>query len=220
MAHLIRRATGSTARTRTGAIPTARPVALLAAGAALALGLTACSQGAETEPAEATSSAAASESMDKAAAAGDLTFDNAVVRAKGEDNHMTAVFGTLTNHSDRDITIVGFESSLNAPKNQLHETHDGVMQEMTKPLTIPAGQSHEMAAGGDHLMIMDYPDPVKAGDTVDIRFNLADGTAIEVKGLPVRTMLAGDEDYGDLADQHGGEMGMDHEHMDHGHMGH
>ena len=51
---------------------------------------------------------------------------------------------------------------------------------------------------------------------------LADGATVEAKDVPVRTLLPGDEDYGDLAGQaHGGLEGMEGmEDMDHsGHEG-
>lgn len=203
---------------------TAAAIACL--GAATALTLAGCSPNEEAsetgaEPSTASSEAAEQEETTEATAEEVLTFDDAVVRAKGEDNHMTAIFGTLTNHSDEDITITGFTSSLDAPKNQLHEVVDGVMQEMTEPLVVPANGTRELAAGGDHLMIMDYEHPVAAGDTVDLTFELDNGATVEVKDIPVRTMLAGDEDYGDLADQDGEEGGdAEHEGMEHGEMDH
>lgn len=196
-------------------------------GSATALALAGCSPSEEASESVASPSAASSASAEQGERSEDtgeaaLTFDDAVVRAKGEDNHMTAIFGTLTNHSDQEISITGFTSSLDAPKNQLHETRDGIMQEMTEPLVVPAGESHELAAGGDHLMVMDYEHPVAAGDTIDITFELADGSTVEAKDILVRTMLAGDEDYGDLAGEDHGEAGGDtgHESMDHGEMDH
>lgn len=201
------------------------PMMLAALTATAALALAGCSpaneQDSEATTAESSQSTSAAESTTEVADS-ELTFEEAVVRAKGEDNHMTGIFGTLVNHTDRDLSITGFTTSLGAPKNQMHETVDGVMQEMTTPMTIPANGERVLEPGGDHLMVMDYETPVAAGDTVDITFELADGATVEAKDVPVRTLLPGDEDYGDLAGQeHGGLEGMeDMEDMDHsGHEG-
>ncbi|MDU6594068.1 MAG: hypothetical protein E6499_11950, partial [Corynebacterium sp.] len=82
-------------------------VGLTVAGLALA-GCSPQNQNDSTESkADATSSAAEKSSP---AAAEALTFEDAVVRAN-EDKDMTAIFGTLVNHTDKDIAITGFSTS-------------------------------------------------------------------------------------------------------------
>lgn len=112
---------------------------------------------------------------------------------------MTSIFGTLRNHTDREITVSGFTTSLGGSMNQIHEVKDGVMQEKTGGITIPAEGSHELEPGGDHLMVMDYAAPIRAGETLTLTLELSDGSTVEIPDLAVRTMLAGEEDYGDQA---------------------
>ena len=159
--------------------------------------------------ADATPSAAEKSSS---AAAEDLTFEDAVVRAN-EDKDMTAIFGTLVNHSDKDITITGFSTSLNAKVNQMHETVDGKMQEMSSPLVVKAGESHELAPGGDHFMLMEMENDIAPGESLDLKVELEGGEELDLGEIQTRSMPAGDEDYGDME-------GHDMSHMEHGDMSH
>lgn len=148
----------------------------------------------ESKP-DATTSAAEKSSS---AAAEDLTFEDAVVRAN-EDKDMTAIFGTLVNHTDKDIAITGFSTSLNAKVNQIHETVDGKMQEMSSPLVVKAGESHELAPGGDHFMLMEMENHIAPGESLDLKVELEGGEELDLGEIQTRSMPAGDEDYGDMA---------------------
>ena len=170
-------------------------VGLTAAGLALA-GCSPQNQNDSTESkVDATSSAAEKSSP---AAAEDLTFEDAVVRAN-EDKDMTAIFGTLVNHTDKDIAITGFSTSLNAKVNQIHETVDGKMQEMSSPLVVNAGESHELAPGGDHFMLMEMENHIAPGESLDLKVELEGGEELDLGEIQTRSMPAGDEDYGDMA---------------------
>ena len=184
-------------------------VGLTVAGLALA-GCSPQNQNDSTESkADATTSAAEKSSS---AAAEDLTFEDAVVRAN-EDKDMTAIFGTLVNHTDKDIAITGFSTSLNAKVNQIHETVDGKMQEMSSPLVVKAGESHELAPGGDHFMLMEMENHIAPGESLDLTVKLEGGEELDLGEIQTRSMPAGDEDYGDM-------KGHDMSHMEHGDMEH
>ena len=170
-------------------------VGLTVAGLALA-GCSPQNQNDSTESkVDATSSAAEKSSP---AAAEALTFEDAVVRAN-EDKDMTAIFGTLVNHTDEDIAITGFSTSLNAKVNQMHETVDGKMQEMSSPLVVEAGESHELAPGGDHFMLMEMENHIAPGESLDLKVKLEGGEELDLGEIQTRSMPAGDEDYGDMA---------------------
>ncbi|MEH0146250.1 copper chaperone PCu(A)C [Corynebacterium sp. Q4381] len=157
-----------------------------------------------------TAATSAQDRGEHAAPSGDaVTLEKGTVRAKADagtehGNDMTSIFGTLRNHTDSEITITGFTTSLGGNKNQIHEVKDGVMQEKGGGITISAGGSHELEPGGDHLMVMDYAEPIHAGDTLTLTLQLADGSAVEIPDLAVRTMAAGEEDYGDQMQKHEG----------------
>lgn len=90
---------------------------------------------------------------------------------KAQDEGMTAAFGVLENATDADITITS-AASPSAGKMEIHEVvdQDGamVMQPKEGGLVVPAGGSAELKPGADHLMLMDLPAPIKAGDEVEI----------------------------------------------------
>lgn len=200
--------------------------AVVALVAATALGVAGCSPSNQEESTRPSTTAASSAATEPSMAddaevqlqgAGDIKLEDATVRAKAaadsaEGSDMTAVFGTIHNTSDHDITITGFSTSLGEADYQIHETVDGTMQQKEGGITIPAGGSDELAPGGDHLMIMGYAPEIAAGDTVDVFFETSDAEGgeqgIVVQGVAVRSMLPGGEEYGD-----GGEMTA-HEHAD------
>ena len=155
---------------------------------------------------------------------GAVTLEQGAVRAKAakdaaDGNDMTSIFGTLHNNSNEDITVVGFTTSLGEASYQIHEVVDGAMRQKDGGFDIPAGGTHELAPGGDHFMVMGYAPAIEAGDTIDLTLLLEDGATVTVPDVAVRTMLPGDEGYGDIAD-HGDHADHDH-HAEHGgHDGH
>ena len=185
--------------------------------AASALALAGCSNSeqdsTQNDSAPETAANASAESDDDIADDADdaLDFEDAVVRAMAEDADMTAIFGTLVNESNEDIEIVAFSSSVDAGINEIHETVDGQMREMEEPLIIPAGESVALEPGGAHFMLMDVKEPVMAGDEVTVTVELADGSTEEFDDIPVRTISAGDENYGDLGHDHGDHTDEDHD---------
>lgn len=188
--------------------------------AASALALAGCSNSeqdsTQNDSAPETAANASAESDDDDADDADdaLDFEDAVVRAMAEDADMTAIFGTLVNESNEDIEIVAFSSSVDAGINEIHETVDGQMREMEEPLIIPAGESVALEPGGAHFMLMDVKEPVMAGDEVTVTVELADGSTEEFDDIPVRTIGAGDENYGDLGHDHGDHAGEEHDDHD------
>ncbi|MDK8845010.1 copper chaperone PCu(A)C [Corynebacterium sp. MSK297] len=187
------------------------------------LTLAACSSDdADTDATATTTESSASESMteSKESSAAEVTLEDGVVKAKAAGEPMTAIFGELTNTSDKDIVIESFTTSLGEARYEIHEVVNGSMREREEELRIPAGKSHELKPGDDHLMIMDYDGEIAAGDEITITLKLADGGEVELAPVPVRTIGAGDEEYGDL-EGHGGHEGHDHEGHDHSeHDGH
>ena len=190
---------------------------LLAATAALgsaALLLAGCStteSATENTESAATSSATAADEADNSA----VTLEDGVVRAKeaSEEMPMTAIFGTLRNNTDKDITVTGFTSSLGDARYELHKTENGVMSPVEGGFTLAAGESLELAPGGFHMMILDYANEIPAGETVDLTLETSAGE-IEIPGVEVRSMLPGEENYGTDGEMVGNTM--DHQ----GHEGH
>ena len=183
------------------------------------LTLAACANDeADSNAKPATSESSAAESTTKATESADseLILVDGVVKAKAADEPMTAIFGELKNTSGEDIVIESFTTSLGEARYEIHEVVNGSMREREEELKISAGKSHKLQPGGDHLMIMEYDGEIAAGGEIVITLKLSDGTEVDLEPVPVRTIGAGDEKYGDLE----GHDGHGHDHDSHGHSDH
>ncbi|MCX7537174.1 copper chaperone PCu(A)C [Corynebacterium sp. P5875] len=153
----------------------------------------------------------------KDAAEGTLTAEtvhlhDGFVKAMPAGAGMTAIFGMLENHTDHEINLTGFTTSLGKADYEIHEVVDGKMQEKKGGITIKAGGRHVLEPGADHLMILNYDGAVEAGSTVDVTLEFSDGSKVVVKDVPVRAIAAGEEEYG--SDSAHGDHDMHHD-MDH-----
>ncbi|WP_145010157.1 copper chaperone PCu(A)C [Kocuria salsicia] len=183
--------TTSTAGRRAGATP---PLAHRAFAAVAALGiglatLTGCSAsggGAESSP-----------SASQSASDAPLTLDNGW--AKAADSGTTAAFGTLTNTSDKDVTVTGASADGTAGSVQLHETvtdstsGSTTMRQKDGGFTIPAGKSTALEPGGNHIMLMDLTCSLKAG--ADLTLQLHSDAGTKTVTVPVRDYSGAKEEY-------------------------
>lgn len=200
-----------------------RIAAALTAGL-VTLSLAACgnegTSGTATEVA--TSEAATAEATAAAHGDADVMLADATIRAKAaadtaDGSEMTAIFGVLHNHSDKDVELTGFTTSLGDASYEIHEVVDGMMRQKEGGITVPADGSHEFKPGSDHLMIMGYAPEIAAGDTVEVTLQFADGSEVVVPGVAVRTMGAGDESYGEDGNLQGHQHGAEHNDGEHKH---
>lgn len=169
-------------------------------GAAL-LGLTGC--------------AAADPAPDSVAPAAEaITVEDAWVKAA--DSGMTAGFGTIDNASDADVTVVSVASA-SSPMMELHETvanesGESVMREIEGGFVIPANGHLHLEPAGNHIMMMDLPAPILAGDDVTFTLTFSDDSTLEFDAV-VKDYAGANESY-----EGGGEHG-DGTHGDDGHEG-
>lgn len=187
-------------------IPLDRLPRLLTAGVlatTLSLGLAACGDDGPEDAAQSTTAGAVAEQ-------GAVTLEEGYVGAKSPDKAMTAVFGSLTNHTDKDIHLTKVTGSLPGVY-QYHEVVEGVMREMEDGMTIPANGTVEMAPGGHHIMVMDNHEDIAAGDVLTLTLTAEDGGTYELTDIPVRVQQSGHEDYGtDGMEDMDGMDGADH----------
>lgn len=120
---------------------------------------------------------------------------------RDDDDRMSAIYGTLHNRSDQDVTITAFTTSLGDADYEVHEIANGTMRTKDGGLTIPAGGSLEMTPGGVHLMILGYGPAIAEGSTVNITLSVTDGDAVTIKDVPVREVP--DDDANDPDDERG-----------------
>lgn len=190
-------------------------VAILSTGA---LGLAGCASD-DSGPADDSNSGSISASAGASANTSDsaensggeassLALGDGYCRAKEPDSDMTACFGTLTNSASTGITVESFTApDLAGASTELHEVVDGQMRQKEGGFTIAANGSHELAPGGEHLMVLNYPDPIQAGDTLTFNLVMSDGSEFAAE-FPVREQPSGEEDY--AGGEHGGDHGTPH----------
>ena len=186
---------------------------LPALAAAVLLTTSACGTG---------SGAGTSSSSDSTAEAAETTAAVTVEDpwVKAAEDGMTSSFGLLTNEGEEDVTLTAVESSI-SDAIELHETADDgsgsmSMNEVEGGFPIAAGETLELAPGGNHIMFMDFDGLVAAGDTVDITLVLSDGSRIEYDAA-VRDFAGANEEYSHDDHDHGEHDGHDEdsEHDDH-----
>jgi len=102
--------------------------------------------------------------------------------------HSGAAFFTIVNEGDTEDRLVA-ASSDEAARVELHthiEDENGVvkMRPVEDGFVIPAGGSHKLARGGDHVMFMGLAAPFEEGGTVTVTLSF-EGAGDIVVDLPV-----------------------------------
>lgn len=163
--------------------------------AAFALTLAACSSGTDAT----TPATSAGPSASEAHQEHDHTFaDHLTVTdtwVKAADDGMTAAFGVITNTGGHDVTIVGAHSDATS-EIQLHEVVNDTMRQVDGGFVIPAGGTLTLEPGGYHLMFMDVPSPISAGDDITIILELEDGSELTFTAI-AKDFSGGNETYDD-----------------------
>ena len=101
---------------------------------------------------------------------------------KAAPGGMTGVFGTLTNSGGHEVSVVSATSPA-AGRTELHEVvgnpgESSTMRPKEGGFAIPAGGTHVLAPGADHLMLMDLKGPLRAGADVEVTLTFDDGTTL------------------------------------------
>ncbi|WP_326554384.1 copper chaperone PCu(A)C [Micromonospora sp. NBC_01813] len=150
-------------------------IAVLSGIASVAVALAGCGDSGTPDASQPTPEASAGPS----AAAAELVVQDPWVKAA--DDGMTAVFGVLVNDTTADVTITSVTTDISPV--ELHEMamSDGamVMREKDGGIVVPAGGSHTLEPGGDHIMLMDIARPVQPGDEIALTLTFADGATSE-----------------------------------------
>lgn len=117
--------------------------------------------------------------------------------ASAGDGRMAAVFGTLVNHGHHEARVVA-GSSPAAGRVEVHEVTGEAGAKTMRPkaggIVLPAGGSHELAPGGDHLMLMDLTAPLAVGSDIELTVQFEDGSTLPVT-VQVRDFPGADEQY-------------------------
>lgn len=101
-----------------------------------------------------------------------IAVEDAYARSSMRNATTGAAFMTIQNSGDEDDQLIDARSDV-AKLIELHthkESDQGVMQMIHVPegFTIPAGGSHALARGGDHVMFMGLNGALVHGETVSV----------------------------------------------------
>ncbi|EOM77879.1 copper chaperone PCu(A)C [Rhodococcus rhodnii] len=160
-----------------------RLFATTAAGAAIALAVTACgSDSADTEDTTAADRVVVTDAWVKAA-----------------DSGMTAAFARVENTGGDDVRVVAASSPASA-HTELHEmaSNDSggmTMREKDGGFAIAPGDTLAFSPGHDHIMLMELTDPVVAGGAVTVTLEFDDGSTTTTDAQ-VRDFAGNQENYG------------------------
>lgn len=116
--------------------------------------------------------------------AGDVMIDDAFARVSRPNAPAGAAFLVIHNMGEEDDRLIGVDSAI-AQMVQLHtheESADGVMKMMhvKEGFEIKAGETHELARGGDHIMFMGIKGPINEGDEIPVTLVFQNAGKIDV----------------------------------------
>ena len=140
---------------------------------AIVAGLLPLAASAQTAPAAPQTAAPAAAA---AAAGGQSALSVSGAYARSNNPEAGAAFMTITNagHADCTLSRVSAEG-FDRPALHTSREQGGVMKMVPlERLTIPAGGSHELKRGGDHIMLMGARAPVMQGQAVDLTLDFGD----------------------------------------------
>lgn len=110
----------------------------------------------------------------------------------------SAVYGTLTNNTTKDIVLIDGQTDL-AGIVEVHEmamiNGELKMQQIAGGLLIPAGQSIQLEPGGNHLMLMQLTKDLLAGDEISVTFSFEGADDLVVDRILAKPAEGGDEEY-------------------------
>ncbi len=134
--------------------------------------------------------------------------DSAWVRATPPGSKTTAIYLTLMNHSNTDIDLTKVSVDVSdRVELHTHTNHDGMMkmQEISS-ITVPADGQASLEPHGDHIMVFNLQEPLKAGKEVSLELTFNDGNTMTL-AIPVHkeSPVSGDKPTNHDGMQHHGE---------------
>lgn len=132
------------------------------------------------------------------ASAGGVTVSNAWARATPSGSAIGAVFMDFKAAADQSDKLLSASSAV-AGRVELH-THvkDGDVMRMRRvdSIELPAGESHALRPGGDHVMLFDLKQPLAEGDALELALTFEKAGTVDVVAAigPVGALKAPEKD--------------------------
>jgi len=143
-----------------------------------------------------------------------ITIHDPYARASAASSQSGAAFMEIMNQTDTDDRLVAARSDV-ARRVELHthvEDDTGVMRmmEVEEGFAIPAGATHALARGGDHVMFMGLNQSFEHGDEIEVTLVFEQAGEVTVT-IPIDL---------ERNPMRGGAMGNGQASMSHGNMNH
>ncbi|WP_299361876.1 copper chaperone PCu(A)C [uncultured Paracoccus sp.] len=118
-----------------------------------------------------------------------LTVSDAFARSANPRSG--AAFMTIANAGDRDCALVGVTADVvGRAELHTHREENGVMKMVpVDSMTIPAGGTHMLQRGGDHVMFLALEQPLTDGQQIGLTLDLGDCGTLPVT-IPVDNQRA------------------------------
>ena len=107
---------------------------------------------------------------------------SAWIRATPPGSTTSAMYLTLMNHGDKDIKLVAASSKISDRLElHTHRSEDGVMKmRQVNSITVPAEGIAELIPHGNHVMIFDIAQPLKAGETISVELTFDNDSTLQM----------------------------------------
>ena len=118
-----------------------------------------------------------------------FTVSSGFVRETIPGTSISSAYMTLTNTSEKSVTLVGASSKI-SPRIEIHQhTMSNGMMKMRKldSIVINSKDTVMLQPSGLHLMIFDIKEPLKHGDLITLTLHFSSHANVEIQ-LPVQSI--------------------------------
>lgn len=120
-----------------------------------------------------------------------LSIENAYIKQTPPNAKTTAIFLTIKNDSDKDISLLKAKTNL-SEISELHthanENGKTIMKEVPN-IEIKAHSSTELKPGGLHIMIFDIKNQIDENTQTDLTLYFDNNQSIELKNIPSKELM-------------------------------
>lgn len=122
--------------------------------------------------------------------AANVEISDIYARASVPNNKNSAIFLTIKNIANTDISITQASSDVSSYTELHTHINENGMMKMVKveKLKIPANASLELKPGSDHIMLFDLKKQLKAGDSVSLELKFDDGDSKIIENILVKEL--------------------------------
>ncbi|MBM0637009.1 copper chaperone PCu(A)C [Campylobacter sp. VicNov18] len=115
-----------------------------------------------------------------------IEIKNAFVRQTPPHAQNSAVFFTIYNHSDQNITLINAQSNISQASElhtHIHKNHQTFMQKIPD-LLIKAHSSLDLKPGSYHIMLLKLKKSITPDTKINMTLQFSNHQTIELKNIP------------------------------------